>query len=80
MLPLVILAAIWVLALAAVIALCRAARRGDELLAAEREAARRRELAAGIVVIDGPGLLSAQDLRASDSARAPQPLATSGAV
>lgn len=63
MLPLLlILAAVWALALCAVLALCVGARRGDDLLALERERVRRRELAAGIVVL-GSGPLAARDLR-----------------
>ena len=78
--PLVILAAAWVLALGCVLALCRGARRGDEMLARERAEARRRELAAGVVVLDASGPLSAADLRPERDPSDTRPLLLSGAA
>jgi hypothetical protein len=60
---LLILAAIWIFAIAGVLAVCVGAREGDEMLAAELDAQRRRELASGVVKVDGPGLFGARDLR-----------------
>jgi hypothetical protein len=63
--PLVI-SALWLLAVVCVLALCRGAKRGDEVLALEREHDRARALAAGIVVLDAPAGVSARDLRTGE--------------
>ncbi|HEX5223506.1 MAG TPA: hypothetical protein VFW29_00120 [Solirubrobacteraceae bacterium] len=66
-----ILGTAWIAVLGAVVALCRGARRGDDVLAAGAEELRRHELASGVVRLEhtdasGIGFMNARESRSAE--------------